>query len=413
MSASLRFDAVTVGYGATSVLSDVSLEVGPGEVVGLVGPNGAGKSTLLRAITADAQLLTGEIKISGRSVARMPIRERAAVVGVVPQQVSASFSFPADEFVQMGRHPHLPRFGQMAPTDIEAVQEAMQLTDTAHLAHKPVDALSGGDLQRLVYAQALAARPQVLLLDEPVSQLDLNHRLQMLDLTRALADAGMAVLVVFHDLDLAARYSDRIAVVADASVSPAGAPSSVITTAMLRSVFGVRAVVGVDQVTGTVSVTPVLRDGAVLAANRGRVHVVGGSGVAAPLMRRLVLSGWTVTAGALNTGDADATVADALGIDYPPLPPFAPMDAQSAVQAAQLAAQADAIVVCEVPFGHGNIDNLLVAVRSGRSVILMGSIDGRDYAGGAAESYWAEAIDSGAVVVGSFDEVEHGLSSLS
>lgn len=412
MRASLRFVDATVGYGTTQVVRDASLEVLAGEVVGLIGPNGAGKSTLLRAITSDAEVIAGTVEVNGRSVMSMPVRERAMLVGVVPQQTVASFSFPAIEFVQMGRHPHLPRFGQMAPEDIAAVEEAMELTDTAHLAHKPVDALSGGDLQRLVFAQALATKPDVLLLDEPVSQLDLNHRLQVLDLTRSLADSGMAVLTVFHDLDLAARYSDRLAVVAESALRPAGPPASVITAAMLREVFGVRAVVGTDPVTGTVSVTPVLRDGAVVTGNRGRVHVVGGSGVAAPLMRRLVLAGWTVTAGALNVGDADATLADALGVDYPKIAPFAPMDARSAVHAAQLAAESDAIVVCEVPFGHGNVDNLLVAVRSDKPMVVVAPIDGRDFAGGAATSYWAEALDKGAVAVGTADEVDAALESL-
>lgn len=292
------------------------------------------------------------------------------------------------------------------------MREAMELTDTAHLADKPVDALSGGDLQRLVFAQALATKPSVLLLDEPVSQLDLNHRLQVLDLMRSLADSGMAVLAVFHDLDLAARYSDRLAIVTQGMLSQAGPPAAVITAGMLREVFGVRAVVGTDPVTGSVSVTPVLREGAVVTQGKGRVHVVGGSGVAAPLMRRLVLAGWTVTSGALNTGDADATLAEALGIEHPVIPPFAPMDAAAAIEAARLAAAADAIVVCEVPFGHGNVDNLLVAVRSGTPMVLVGDIAGRDFAGGAAESYWAEAMDRGAVTVDSADSVEGALGAL-
>jgi len=408
----LRYSAASVGYGARTVVSGAELEVAAGEVVGLVGPNGAGKSTLLRAVTSDADLLGGSIDIAGRALAELSPRDRAALVGVVPQTILAAFSVTAEEFVEMGRHPHMPRFGRPGEADAAAVARAMELTDTSRLAGEAVDELSGGDLQRLAFAQALATEPRVLLLDEPTSHLDLNHRLQVLDLTRDLANAGLAVLAVFHDLDMAARYADRVAVVAAGELGPAQAPERVITAEMLRAVFGVRAVVGTDPVTGAVAVTPVLRDSAVARHDRGRVLVVGGSGTAAPLLRRLVLGGWDVTGAALNVGDADATIAVALGVEFAQIAPFAPMDAAAAVTVAQLADAADAIVVCDVPFGHGNIDNLLVAVRAGKPIVLVGDIDGRDFTGGAANSYWVEALADGAVRVDDLDAAERALGEL-
>lgn len=403
---------VTVGYGRTAVVSHAMLAVRSGEILGLVGPNGAGKSTLLRAVTGDAAILQGSVELLGQEAGQYSIRDRARLVGVVPQQVTAAFSLAAAEFVELARHPHLPRFSNPGPADKAAVERAMAMTDTAHLAERPVDALSGGDLQRLALAQALAAEPRVLLLDEATSHLDLNHRLQVLDLTRELADEGMAVLAVFHDLDLAARYSDKIAVVSDGGVCDTDVPERVITAEALRRVFGVRAVVGTDAVTGSVSVTPVLRDGAVESRHRGRVLVVSGAGSGAPLMRRLVLKGWSVAGAALNAGDADATLADALGIEYAAIPPFAPMDAAAAITVATLAEAADVIVVCPVPFGHGNIDNMLVAVRAGRPLVLVGEIEGRDFTGGAADSYWIEAVRSGAIVVPDLESAEKALEEL-
>src|SRR5690606_5515527 len=189
-------------------------------------------------------------------------------------------------------------------------------------------------------------------------------------------------------------------------------PGEAITAAAVHEVFGVRAVVGADQVTGSVTVTPVLRVGAVNASRDAKVHLVGGAGSAAPLMRRLVLAGFTVTAGALNAGDADALLADALGIEYAPIPPFEPMNAQAAVRVAQLAEEADVVVVCPVPFGHGNIDNLLIGVHARKPTVLIGDIEGRDYAGGAASSYWAEAIGDGAVVVRDATEAETAVIGL-
>jgi iron complex transport system ATP-binding protein len=209
----------------------------------------------------------------------------------------------------------------------------------------------------------------------------------------------MAVLAVFHDLDLAARYADRVAVVAGGRVGPVGTPLDVITTDMLRDVFGVRAVVGTDVVTGAVSVTPVLREEAVAGEPRGTVLVIGGSGVAAALMRRLVLAGWHVSAAALNVGDADQVVAEALRVEHVELPPFAPMDEAAENRVRELASAADAVVVAEVPFGHGNVANLRAALGSGRPVVLVGDIAGRDFTGGAAAALWNSARDGGARVV--------------
>jgi len=408
----LAYKAAAVGYAGAPVVAGAELTVCSGEVVGLVGPNGAGKSTLLRAVTGDAELLAGTITLVGRDVTGLPPIERARLVAVLTQQVSAAFSVSARDFVGMGRHPHLQRFSALGDHDHEVVERALVATDTLRFAEQPTDTLSGGDLQRLALAQALAQEPRVLLLDEPTSHLDLNHGMQVLDLARSLAREGMAVLAVFHDLDLAARYADRVAVVAAGRIGPAEPPDRIITASAVREVFGVRAVVGTNAVTGAVSVTPVLREEAVVSASHGRVMVIGGSGVAAPLMRRLVLEGWQVSSGALNIGDADQLIADALRVEYAEIPPFAPMDAEAGITAAKLAEAADAIVVCEVPFGRGNVDNLLVAVHSGKPLVLVGDIEGRDFAGGAAKSYWVEAMTNGAVRVDDIDGVAHALSEM-
>ncbi|NTW28813.1 MAG: ABC transporter ATP-binding protein [Coriobacteriia bacterium] len=402
----LEYARADVGYAGAPVVCGANLEVHAGEIVGLVGPNGAGKSTLVRTVTGDAELLGGALNLGGLPAREYSSVARARMVGVVPQQVQPAFAVPARDFVAMGRHAHLSRFASPGEHDREVVDRAMALTDTAHLADKPTDQLSGGDLQRLALAQALAQEPRILLLDEPVSHLDLNHRLQVLDLTRELADSGLAVLAVFHDLDLAARYADRIAVVADGRLGEALPPALAITAEMLSAVFGVRAVVGTDPITGSVSVTPVLREGAVARTQRGRALVIGGSGVAASLMRRLVLAGWHVSAGALNLGDADQLVATALGLEYAAIPPFAPMDAEAQEHVAQLSQEADVVVVAEIPFGNGNVGNLraaVVAARAGTPVVLVGAIAGRDFAGGEAETLWSEALALGAKAVANHD----------
>jgi iron complex transport system ATP-binding protein len=405
VSARLAYESATVGYPGVTVVHHATLGVAPGEVVGLIGPNGAGKSTLLRAVTGTARVSDGRITLAGEPLDSLGPRDRARIVGVVPQTVSATFSFSAREFVLMGRHPHLGRLQQVDGADITLAEEVMERTDTLRLAAEPVDTLSGGDLQRLALAQALAQQPSVLLLDEATSHLDLNHRLQVLDLVRELADAGLAVLAVFHDLDLAARFSDRLGVVATGSLGPIGPPPKVLTAPMLARVFGVRAVVGTDAVTGAVAVTPVLREEAVTGTARGRVLVVGGSGTASPLLRRLHLAGYQVQAAALNHGDVDQAVAEALALERVDLPAFGEVDAEAEAAVARMAAKADAIVVCEVPFGRANLGNLRALGGSAAKTVLVGEFGPlREFSGGEASALVAGVQAAGAVTVGDIGE---------
>lgn len=258
MSRRLSYRAAAIGYD-TPVVSGVTLEVRAGEVVGLIGPNGAGKTTLIRAVTGGAKLFAGCVQVGERDVTAYPRAELAREVAVLPQTPPVTFAFTARQFVEMGRHAHVSRFGDLGVADREAVERSMELTGTEPLARKLVDELSGGDLQRLTLAQALAQEPRVLLLDEPTSHLDLNHRLQVLDVVRGLADEGLAVVAVFHDLDMAARYSDRLAVVAEGGLCEVGTPAEVLTPGILRGVFGVTGVIGTDPVTGTLAVSGLMR----------------------------------------------------------------------------------------------------------------------------------------------------------
>lgn len=402
----LEFRGVTVGYGGRTVVRDAAFDVHPGEFVGLVGPNGAGKSTLLRAITGGADVQGGDIAF-GASLVSMPERDRARLVGVVPQSQPSAFAFSARTFVEMGRHPHLGRLESMGPADHAVVTDAMARTDTARLAAERIDELSGGDLQRLTLAQALAQQPRVLLLDEPTSHLDLNHTLQVLDLVRSLADGGMAVLGVFHDLGLAARYADRIGIVADGRVTVPAPPADALSARVISDVFGVRAVVRTDPVTGSVAVTPVLR-GEDLAAggSRGIVGLVCGSGAGSTLMRQLMLAGYGVTAGALNRGDVDQAVAEALGIDHVTLPPFGEMDGAAEETVRQSFSDARWVVVCPTPFGRSNLPNLRAALGSGQPLVLVGEMGAeRDFSGGEASRLWAEAVARGAVRVAAESDV--------
>jgi len=406
----VSFLQAAVGYAGRAVVSGATFEVAPGEIVGLVGPNAAGKSTLLRAVSGAAQVLAGDVLVGGRAVASLTPVERARLVGVVPQTPPVAFAFSARAFVEMGRHPHLGRLQDPGPADVAVVAEVMALTDTERLAAQTVDTLSGGDLQRLTLAQALAQQPRVLLLDEATAHLDLNHALQVLEVVRRLADGGIAVLAVFHDLDLAARYSDRVAVVADGAVAAPVPPAQALTADVVSRVFDVRAVVRPDPVTGAIAVVPIVRGADVERPTRGPVGVVSGSGTGAALLRRLALAGVRAVCGALNEGDVDHAVAAALGAERVDLPPFGEVDAAAEERVRAAFAGVRACVVTAMPFGRANVGNLRAAVASGAPLVLVGAMTPeRDYSGGVATELWKGALERGALLV---DDEEGALTAL-
>jgi iron complex transport system ATP-binding protein len=228
----------TLGYGR-EVLRAVSLDVDPGALVCVVGANGAGKTTLLRAMSGTLAPLSGDVVLEGRTLASMPRDEIARRVAVVPQDLPVVDGFTVREIVAMGRAPHQGRWMRASTHDDEIVAGAMKRCSLDALADRSFDALSGGERKRAVLAQALAQEPKLLLLDEPSAFLDVRHALDVFELLRAEVDRGLAVVANVHDLPLAARWADRVVVLARGTVAAAGPAAEVLTPATLRDAFDV------------------------------------------------------------------------------------------------------------------------------------------------------------------------------
>ena len=235
----LSISNISVGYHSHLVFHGVSLDVRVGEIVALVGPNGAGKSTLVRAVSGVTPISSGMIRLDGMDLLRLRSAERARLVAVVPQAVHLPEAFSVAEIVMMGRTPHLPLWGGEGKRDCEVAWEAMRRTAIEALADRRIDELSGGERQRVVIARALAQEPRILLLDEATAHLDLKHQVSVLDLVRALThEHELAVLATLHDLNQAARYADRVALLAGGELRAIGAPAEVLTSAHLSPAYG-------------------------------------------------------------------------------------------------------------------------------------------------------------------------------
>jgi iron complex transport system ATP-binding protein len=234
----LEIQNLTVSYGERIVLDCIDLSLANGSVLVVIGPNGAGKTTLIRAISGVIPAHSGQIALEGRSLAGLSHAERAQLFAVVPQARNLPPAFTAWETVLLGRTPYLNWFGQTSETDEEIVQQAMRQTDTLSLAQRRVGELSGGEQQRLLLARALAQQPRVLLLDEPVTHLDLHYQITILDQIRELArENKISVLAVLHDINMAVRFADQTALLMGGNVVASGSPAEVLTPARLSEAY--------------------------------------------------------------------------------------------------------------------------------------------------------------------------------
>ena len=339
----IELDDVSLSYGDVEVLSGVNFTVERGEFVALVGPNGAGKTTLLRTVNGVLDPDNGPVSIDDEPVGSLSAREISRKVATVPQDTHVGFSFTAEQVVEMGRTPHRSRLDWS--DDANPVDAALERTETEQLRDRAVDELSGGERQRVLLARALAQEPSALLLDEPTASLDINHQIRVLDLVADLVNEGRAALAAIHDLDLAARFCDRLLLLYDGVIRAAGSPETVLRDPGLGEAFGTTPAVTRNPVTGTPTVAAVVDR----PDRETRVHVAGGgeSGVAA--VRTLWRAGYELSVGPVPEGDVAASLATQLDVETVTAPAFDVPDGVTRETAREAARRADVVVYTDGP----------------------------------------------------------------
>ena len=262
-SHSLSAEALTLAYGDRVIVDDLELHVPPGRITAIVGANGCGKSTLLRALARLISPKAGQVVLDGKALHARPSKEVARTLGLLPQSPIAPEGIAVADLVGRGRHPHQKLLARWSPRDYEVVAQSLSATGTDDLADRSVDELSGGQRQRVWIAMALAQETDILLLDEPTTFLDVAHQVEVLDLLTDLnRDRGTTIVMVLHDMNLAARYADHLFALRAGRVVASGAPGEVMTSDLIREVFDLDALVVPDPVSGAPIVLP-----------RGRHHV--------------------------------------------------------------------------------------------------------------------------------------------
>ena len=256
----LSAEGVTLGYGDRTIIDGLDLSVAPGKITTIVGANGCGKSTLLRSLARLLSPSAGQVVLDGKSVHARPTKEVARILGLLPQSPVAPEGIAVADLVGRGRHPHQKVLSRWNARDYEAVADALAATGTAELADRSVDELSGGQRQRVWIAMALAQETDILLLDEPTTFLDVAHQVEVLDLLTDLSvSRGTTIVMVLHDLNLAARYSDELVAMKSGRVHATGTPTEVVTSDLVESVFGMANQITTDPVSGKPMVTPIGR----------------------------------------------------------------------------------------------------------------------------------------------------------
>lgn len=248
-----------VSLGKREVLRGVSASLQAGRVTAILGPNGSGKTTLVKSLAGLIEADAGVIRYGDRVIPRIPVRERAQMIGYLPQDGAVHWNIGVRELVALGRLPHRSPFAGPSDQDRGAVTVALAATDTLGLADRRVDELSGGERARVLLARVLAGQPQWLLADEPLASLDPVHQLDMLDQFRALARGGMGVVIVLHDLVQAARAADDVVLLSEGGVVGVGRADEVLTPDPLRAAFGIEVMMTMSTVDGPILPIPMGR----------------------------------------------------------------------------------------------------------------------------------------------------------
>ena len=345
----LHTEHMDVGYDGVPLLRDVEIGVRRGEILTLIGPNGSGKSTILKSMIRQLRLLSGVVVLDGQTMAAMKEGEIAKKMAILMTERLRAELMTGEDVVSTGRYPYTGRLGILTKADREKVREAIALVHGEEFANRPFAQLSDGQRQRLLLARAVCQEPEVIVLDEPTSFLDVKHKLELLEiLKRLVRERNVAVVMSLHELDLAQKISDRVVSVTKDGVDRCDTPENIFQSAYIEALYGMESG-SYNALFGSLEMARV--------SGKPRIFVIGGGGNGIPVSRALQRRGVPFDAGVLAENDVDYWVARALAVETVSVPAFAPLDEGAVAKASALIIKCDHVVCCLDTFGELNQGN--------------------------------------------------------
>lgn len=402
---------IDFSYDGLSVIQDVSFMVRPGEILGIIGPNGSGKTTLLNIICGVLKPNSGDIFIQDKNVKEIPRKELYQILAIVPQDSITSFNYTVLDIVLMGRTPYLKGSFWEREIDYEVAINSIKDIGIYNLKDKYVSQLSGGERQKVTIAQALSQQPKILLLDEPTTHLDINSKLEIMNLiTRLNKEQKITVITIFHDINLAASFCPRILILSKGRISAMGNAEDVLTSQNLEGAYDIPVVVKKNPITNRIYTTPINRGFLKTKLAKRRLHLICGGGSGSLIMSSLKVDGFLVSCGVLNVMDTDYETAEAIEIPVISEAPFSQISDNTYKENIEMIKSSEIVVLANVEFGYGNLSNLKAieqALDIGKKVMILQetSITERDYTEGKATEIYKRIIEKGAILVHNVEEL--------
>ena len=354
---------MSVGYGKEPLIKEIEIRLDKGEILTLIGPNGAGKSTVLKSIAGQLKLLGGAVYLYKKEVAGMTGRELSKEMAVVFTEKMKTELMTCEDVAATGRYPYTGHFGILSKADYAIVEEAMELVHVKEIKDQDFTKISDGQRQRVMLARAICQEPEIIILDEPTSYLDVKYKLEFLSILQKLKrEKGLTVIMSLHELELAERISDRILCIKGEYVERFGRPEDIFLPGYIRSLFDIRTG-SFDEMNTAMELEPV--------KGRGEVFVIAGGGTGRGVYRRLQRQGIPFTAGILFKNDLDYPVAQALAADMTAAEGFEPVPEKLLEEAKQKMDGCQRVICCKHVFGSyekANEELLSYARASGKDV---------------------------------------------
>jgi iron complex transport system ATP-binding protein len=366
------------------IIDNLSFCINKGEFVSIIGPNGAGKTSLMRCLSNNLKY-EGEVRLKDRNIKEYGMKEKARIIGVVPQEYSLPFNFKVHDIVKMGRNPYLKKNRNIDRSDSDIIIKSMQQTNTYEYKDRFYNSLSGGEKQRVITARALTQQPEILFLDEFTSNLDIHNQLEIIELIYEMNRLnGITVLSIMHDLNMASRFSDRILLMIDGKMEIFDTPQNVLKEEILSKAYKMDMIIRENKVLNCSEVVPIRVKNKEPRKNQ-RIHVVSGGGTGEYILEKLYAMGYDLSCGILAEGDSDLIICRSLGIDCVFESPFSAFGAATITQNEYRIHDADIVLLTDVPFGHNNLVNLKSLENiNNKKIIILHGVD-RDHVRGEAD----------------------------